>query len=151
MKKIVVMSDSHHNDEFIEDIYRKEQGADAYLHCGDICSDERQFPWLEVVQGNCDYNWDLPRVRVLQYEGVGIYMTHGDKIVDRNNTLARRAKERGCSIVIHGHTHSYVDETVDGVRILNPGALSMNRDGNPRGYIVITVDGSDYTVERKVL
>ena len=145
------MSDSHRNDELVEKIYRLESDADAFLHCGDLCSDERQFPWLEMVQGNCDYNFDLPRQRIFKYEDVGILMVHGDKIYDRNNTLSRRAIENGCQIVLHGHTHTLIDETVNGIRILNPGALSMNRDGNPVGYIVLTIEGSEYTVTRKVL
>lgn len=149
--KIIVMSDSHHNDYLIEEIHRLEPDADAYLHCGDICSDERQFPWLYVVQGNCDYNWDLPRKMILNFEGINILMVHGDKIYDRSNTLARRAREYNCQIVVHGHTHTCIDETVDGIRILNPGALSMNRDRNPIGYLVIEVHGSEYTVTRKVL
>ena len=145
------MSDSHRNDDLVEKIHRLEPDADAFLHCGDLCSDERQFPWLELVQGNCDFNFDLPRQRIFTYEGVSILMVHGDKIYDRSNTLARRARENDCQIVLHGHTHTIIDETVNGIRILNPGALSMNRDGNPVGYIVLTIDGSEYEVTRKIL
>lgn len=145
------MSDSHRNDENIDLVLKLEPQAAAYLHCGDFCGDSRNYPMLNMVLGNCDYDFSLPRIMILHFEGVGIFMTHGDKITDRNKTLSRWAKDNNCQIAIHGHTHTYIDTEVDGVRILNPGSLSVNRDGNPLGYLVIDIDGNNYEVTRKVL
>lgn len=148
VKKVVVMSDSHRNDQNVEKVIRQQPHADAYLHCGDFCGDSRVFPEISIVLGNCDYDLSLPRKMITHFEGVGIFMVHGDKIYDRNRTLARWAKENNCQIAVHGHTHSCVDEVVNGIRILNPGSLSMNRDGSPLSYIVIDIDGTDYRVSR---
>ncbi|MBQ9037418.1 MAG: YfcE family phosphodiesterase [Erysipelotrichaceae bacterium] len=150
--KIVVMSDSHGHNENIQDVLEKEPHANGYLHCGDVCSSTRYFPDVIFVSGNCDYDPDLPKFAVVDFGKLKIYMTHGDRIYDRDKTLAKWAKEKGCQIVVHGHTHCQTDITVDGIRILNPGSLSVNRDGTPLGYIVIETDGTDnYTVTRKYL
>ena len=33
--------------------------VDRYLHCGDLCSDTRNFPDVVFVLGNCDYDFDM--------------------------------------------------------------------------------------------
>ena len=150
--KIVVMSDSHGHNDYVQDVIDMEPKADRYLHCGDLCSDTRNFPDVVFVLGNCDYDFDMPKYAVVDCGRIRILMTHGDRIYDRDNTLAKWAKEKNCQIVCHGHTHRQSDITVKGIRILNPGALSYNRDGNPVGYIVIDVDDDgNYTVTRKNL
>ena len=150
--KIVVMSDSHGHNDYVQDVIDMEPKADRYLHCGDLCSDTRNFPDVVFVLGNCDYDFDMPKYAVVDCGKIRIMMTHGDRIYDRDNTLAKWAKEKNCQIVCHGHTHRQSDITVNGIRILNPGALSYNRDGNPVGYIVIDVDDDgNYTVTRKNL
>ena len=150
--KIVVMSDSHGHNDYVQDVIDMEPKADRYLHCGDLCSDTRNFPDVVFVLGNCDYDFDMPKYAVVDCGRIKILMTHGDRIYDRDNTLAKWAKEKNCQIVCHGHTHRQSDITVNGIRILNPGALSYNRDGNPVGYIVIDVDDDgNYTVTRKSL
>ncbi len=149
--KIVVMSDSHRNDAKVEQILKLEPDADGYLHCGDLCSEKRKFPDIVFVLGNCDYDDDLPRFRTVTFGQIRILMCHGDRIFDRDHALARMAKDKNCQIVVHGHTHIPSDIVVDGIRILNPGALSYNRDFSDIGYIVINTDGTSYTVERKIL
>ncbi len=145
------MSDSHRNDANVKEVLKRESDADYFLHCGDVCSDTRNFPDVIFVEGNCDYLPDLPKKRVLQYEEVRILMLHGDRLFDMNNTLAKMAKEEKCQIVIHGHTHKRTDDTTKGIRILNPGSLSSNRDGSKLGYLVINIKGKNYTVESKDL
>ncbi len=149
--KIVVMSDSHGVDHNIDKVLEKEKDANLYIHCGDIVSDKKKYPYLYIVRGNCDYDNELPLVRVLDAEGLKILVTHGHNIYDRIKTLAERARDRGCQIVVYGHTHVPADDTCYGVRLLNPGALSYNRDGSKLGYLVIQVNGEDYTVEKKTI
>ena len=149
--KIVVMSDSHSVDGNVEKVLRREKDADMFIHCGDLVSDRRRFPDLYVVRGNCDYDNQLPLVRYLDLEGVRAMVVHGHNIYDRIKSLAASANEHDCQLVFYGHTHVPADEVCYGVRLLNPGSLSYNRDRSKLGYLVINVSGTDYTVERKTL
>ena len=54
MKKIVVMSDTHGDNEAIDQILLENPHADLYLHCGDISVPEGTYPLLLVVKGNND-------------------------------------------------------------------------------------------------
>ena len=149
--KIVVMSDSHGVDRNIDKVLEREKDAGLYIHCGDLITDKKKYPVLYTVRGNCDYDSELPLVRILDAEGLHIYVTHGHNTYDRIKTLAQRALDNDCQLVLYGHTHVPADDICYGVRLLNPGALSYNRDGSKPGYLVITVSGKEYTVERKTI
>ena len=62
--------------------------------------------------------------------------------------LVRKARRQGCDFVFYGHTHIFSSQQRDGVILVNPGALSRNRDGTPPCYAVITIDGSDVSIDR---
>lgn len=150
--KIVVMSDSHGRNNLIDKVLFREQDADFFLHCGDLCSDSRNYPDILFVEGNCDWDPELPPYRVVDCGRLHIFMIHGDHLWNLKSELARMAKNKNCSICVFGHIHRYYDQTYDGVRLLNPGSLSHNRDENEEGYIVLEIDENGlYTVERKVL
>ena len=149
--KIVVMSDSHGHSETIRTVLEREQGADFYLHCGDVCRDPRQFPNVLFVEGNCDYDPDLPRYRVVDCGKYRIFMIHSDRMWDRKNDLLKLAVKKKCQIVCYGHTHVPVIEEYKGLWLINPGALSYNRDGSDIGYVVIDIEDTDIQIERKVL
>ena len=66
------------------------------------------------------------------------------------NDLAKYTKEKECTVVIHGHTHLYQDETVDSIRILNPGSIALPREqGLQKTYMILTI-GEEIRTERKV-
>ena len=47
-------------------------------------------------------------------------------------------KARECQVVLFGHTHRPVEETEEGILLLNPGSLSYPRQkGRQRSYIVM--------------
>ena len=86
-----------------------------------------------AVRGNCDAEVDqmvLPFPCMADYaqllvDGVSFYLTHGHHAGP------------GClpplpagSVFLSGHTHVKLDETVDGVRCLNPGSVSIPKDGS---------------------
>jgi predicted phosphodiesterase len=45
-------------------------------------------------------------------------------------------------VVLHGHTHVPRDETIDGVRWLNPGSASQPRGGSAAGFAWLTIGRS---------
>ena len=54
--------------------------------------------------------------------------------------------EKG-DVLIYGHTHVPLDTVVDGVRCINPGSVSIPKEGSTHGYILF--DGGIF--ERKTL
>ncbi len=145
------MSDSHGRNINVQDILEREKDADFYLHCGDLCSDPRQFPNVYFVEGNCDYNPEMPEYRVVECGKYRIFMTHSDGMWNRQYELAKLAVKKKCQIVCYGHTHVPVIEEYKGLWLVNPGALSYNRDGSEIGYVVIDIEDTDLHITRKVL
>ena len=55
----------------------------------------------------------------------------------------------GADIVIFGHSHSYFEETLDGVLYLNPGAMKGSISTYTFTYMVLTVGDGQVTVEKR--
>ena len=86
-----------------------------------------------AVRGNCEAEVDqmvLPFPCMADYaellvDGTTFYLTHGH----HHNPDALPPLEAG-SIFLSGHTHVKLDRMVDGVRCLNPGSVSIPKDGS---------------------
>ncbi len=118
--RIAVISDSHNH--FPPGLPSLIGGADEIWHLGDVCDPsllaglELLGPPLLVVQGNNDsHPWPLVLRR--EIHGVRCHLQH----------IPSGRAPRDCALVLHGHTHVPRDETIDGVRWLNPGCLSLPR------------------------
>ena len=85
------------------------------------------------VRGNCEAEVDqmvLPFPCMADYtmllvDGKTFYLTHGHHA----NPSALPGLEEG-SIFLSGHTHVKLDEIHDGIRCLNPGSVSIPKDGS---------------------
>ncbi len=86
-----------------------------------------------AVRGNCEAEVDqmvLPfscmdtfaRVTV---DGVPFFLTHGHHFSPEK--LPELAPG---SVFLYGHTHVKLDKTIDGIRCLNPGSVSIPKDGS---------------------
>jgi len=151
IKKIVVVSDNHGKREILETIRRQNSDAYAFVHCGDLCLPDSESDGYAIVSGNNDFYADFPRELVVDCNEFKIYVTHSDMFSysNRIEKITERAKKLGCRIACYGHTHVYHQEEEDGVYLLNPGSLTFSRDGSKSCYAVLTVNGSDITVERR--
>ena len=129
--KILVTSDTHGCSNFLERAIRTETGFDMLIHLGDGERDVHAVrPLLEgrpflQVRGNCDLASDLPLFLVTEEGGKRLFCTHGHEQYVKYGTqiLAERARSVGADIALYGHTHVQVQEYIDGMYILNPGAL----------------------------
>ncbi len=151
--KIVAVSDTHGNEEILEEIVRCNQSADLFLHLGD---GEREYESVRnryprqaflMVKGNNDWG-DYPPAMVLPLKGFKLYLTHGNRF-ERSSLLsflAASAKANECDLALFGHTHVPCDETVGGVRLFNPGSPSLPRGGNAPSYGIVTLNenGADF-------
>ena len=86
-----------------------------------------------AVRGNCEAEVDqmvlpfpcMADFSQLLVDGKTLYLTHGH----HHNPQNLPPLPQG-SIFLFGHTHVKMDETVTGIRCLNPGSVSIPKDGS---------------------
>ena len=86
-----------------------------------------------AVRGNCEAEVDqmvLPFPCMADYaqllvEGTTFYLTHG-----HHNSPDNLPPLPEGSILLSGHTHVKLDEIRNGIRCLNPGSVSIPKDGS---------------------
>ncbi|MFV0254886.1 MAG: metallophosphoesterase [Erysipelotrichaceae bacterium] len=150
MKKVLLVSDSHGRFSRLEKLSNKYRNqVDLLLHAGDSETSEEHLYNFISVSGNNDYYSNYPEERVFTIGNFKILLTHGHRYFYHSieKQLVTKAKTLGCDIVCFGHTHKIVNVTIDGVRLLNPGSLNYNRDGNPLSYMLIHLSEVDIDVE----
>lgn len=160
--RIVVFSDTHCHtwDEVHPAIRAEVANADIAIHCGDLVRMEVVDGLREaanravVVHGNSDppdVRQAIPYVQTIEVEGVRIGVTHPawggpefpleDLLGDFSETL---------DVILYGHTHEPMNETINGVLYLNPG------QGYPSFMVAatiatLTVDDGVFTAEIKTI
>ena len=86
-----------------------------------------------AVRGNCEAEVDqmvlpfpcMADYALLEADGKTMYLTHGHHA----SPDALPALPEG-SVFLSGHTHVKLDETRQGIRCLNPGSVSIPKDGS---------------------
>lgn len=86
-----------------------------------------------AVRGNCEAEVDqmvlpfpcLADYAVVLCNGVTMYLTHGH----HHNPDDLPTLEQG-SVFLSGHTHVKMDEVRSGIRCINPGSVSIPKDGS---------------------
>jgi len=151
--KIVLVSDNHGDKEALEKVLSDNPCADYYIHCGDSSLSNYEIEPFASVKGNNDYYGDYPYNRVLEIEGHKIYICHGHReIYNRTlESLIASAKKRECDIVFFGHIHVFFDQTIDGIRLINPGSLEYNRDKFDKTYAIVEITKNNIFVTKKQL
>jgi uncharacterized protein len=150
--KIVAISDTHAPRRWkscpprVAEYLRQ---ADLILHAGDVCTasvlDElAQYAPVHAVLGNNDgpdvAAWGAPETLDLDLAGLKVSMIHDSgPSAGRLRRMRRRFPE--ADLVVFGHSHIPLDESADGLRILNPGSPT-DRRRQPHGTIgLLTVAG----------
>ncbi len=118
------------------------------------------------IKGNCDYNSSgsvLIRRSVFTLHGHRFYCCHGhhERVNQGLTTIAVAASDEKCDIALFGHTHVPYDSEGEfageysryyleawpgcapGVRIMNPGSISLPRGGSFKSYIIMSIDEND--------
>ena len=107
------------------------------------------------VRGNCDTEVDqmvlpfpvMADTAYLQSGDAMILATHGHIY----NT-AKVPPMGGLNVLLHGHTHVPVCEQCDGFTYINPGSVSIPKEGSAHSYMIIEdgtfswreLDGTEY-------
>lgn len=103
---------------------------------------------IYAVRGNCEAEVDqmvlefpiMADYCILSVDGRTFYATHGH-IYNQDNLPPLREGD----ILIHGHTHVLKAQQMDGYILLNPGSVSIPKEGNPATYAVL--ENSIFTIK----
>ena len=156
----MIASDIHGSAYYCEKLlaaYKKE-GAERLLLLGDVLyhGPRNNLPQeyapksvismlnamkneIICVRGNCDTEVDqmvlefpiLSESAVIFDGNVRIFATHGHKF-NKDNLPPLCAGD----VLVYGHTHVPLDTEVSGVRCLNPGSVSIPKEGSAHAYIL---------------
>ena len=94
---------------------------------------------IYAVRGNCEAEVDqmvlsfpvMADYCILAIDGLTFYATHGHVYNEKNLPPFKEG-----DILIHGHTHVLKAEKRDGYILLNPGSVSIPKEGNPPTYAI---------------
>ena len=126
--RIAIVSDTHKRWEPVARAIKAEEKMDYLLFLGDHAEDghllakELAIPHA-IVQGNCDYSGIDGMEKILDLEGIKIFICHGHvyQVKEKLDTLIYHGKEVGADVVCFGHTHIAMDIEQDDIRLINPG------------------------------
>ena len=159
--KIMVASDIHGSAYYCQKMTEayKNSGAQKLLLLGDILyhgprndlpkeyAPKKVIEMLNnisdeilCVRGNCDSEVDQMVLKfnimaeyAIIYDGERmIFATHGHKF-NKDNLPSLKEGD----ILLHGHTHIPVNESIDGITVMNPGSVSIPKENSWHGYMII--------------
>lgn len=103
---------------------------------------------IYAVRGNCEAEVDQMVLKfpvmadycILSIDGKTFYATHGH-IYNQDNLPPLQEGD----ILVHGHTHVLKAQQMEGYVLLNPGSVSIPKEGNPATYAVL--ENSIFTIK----
>ena len=159
MTKILVVSDTHGQNQILHDVIALEKPIDMLIHCGDVEGNLNSVlgcsPGFEVhaVRGNCDYSGYADRL-LLTAEDKRILVVHGHEHAVRYtlDALFRAAMQNQADVVLFGHSHIPEIEERYGILAVNPGSLAKPRQqARQKTYALLTItEGAFPRAEIKV-
>lgn len=144
--KILIYSDSHNNSKAIEKIKSIINDYDKVLFLGDGVSDFKEITKgyegeALAVLGNCDFSSEYPMERIVEIDGVKIFMCHGHRynVKMSLNSILYKGEEAGAEVILFGHSHTQILEHHMGIYVMNPGSVSHSYIGKI-GYGVLEIE-----------
>ena len=151
MKKILVVSDSHHNNQTINKILVHHPEIEICIHCGDLQDqiETLNTKTLYLVKGNHDI-LDLPDTLIINIESTRILITHGhlqnvELSLSKITDLAIKEK---VDTICFGHTHNPIKIINKDILIINPGSIKFPKNINifiPT-YAILTINKNQQEV-----
>lgn len=160
MMKLMIASDIHGSGYYCQEMlgaYRREQ-ADRLLLLGDILyhgprndlpreyEPKRVISMLNgvkqellCVRGNCDTEVDqmvlefpiMAEYCFLEIDGRTMFATHGHVFHPGHPPMLKAG-----DILLNGHTHIPACGDMGAFWYLNPGSISIPKEGSPHGYLI---------------
>jgi len=139
--KILVVSDTHGNDNKLYDLWETGMYSDVF-HCGDSEVLNGYYFNPKIVKGNSYLDGDYPLERIVNINGKKVLILHGHTYNIYNrlgiSKLQKYARNLSVNIVCYGHTHRSKVYESDGIIFLNPGSMTLPRD-DTASYAVIEI------------
>ena len=136
--KILVVSDSHGDDNAMMELYKEYPGMDCYLDAGDNLSDEYSLSPYRSVRGNCDY---------YHYDEKLLIRTSAGNVLMKHYPWLRDKERENLALFIHGHTHIYEIKKEENLIIFCPGSISRPRDGTNGTFGIIEINGDKISID----
>ena len=147
--KILVVSDSHGNNDLLRKAIGQEMPIDMLIHCGDsetdlkaILGSGRDYE-LEAVRGNMDYGTSYPEDLLLRIGYYNIFVADGHKygVKYTNEQILEAGRRKLADVVLCGHSHvPEIEQTEDGILFVNPGSVALPHQDPPRcSYAVLRI------------
>lgn len=170
--RFLVISDTHGSVKAWEDLNNLVDFKEftSIFHLGDVLyhgprnplpdgydpktlSEKLKVQNIQYIRGNCDADVDLKVLGIeemakvsMEYIGDFVFMlVHGEIFEENNITEFLRGKE--INVLIHGHTHIPRMEIVEGKLVLNPGSISLPKNGTPRSFLILEIEGNLLTAK----
>lgn len=148
MYKILVVSDSHGRRGPIMDLIRRITDLNHIFHLGDVVSDAEDLEAIcgvpvDYVAGNCDfYEMNAPQRKIVEVLGKKFYLTHGHNEGVKYSLARLQALSEGNEYdgILFGHTHEAFLDYFGGTLVLNPGSVSLPRNGDEATFAIIQID-----------
>lgn len=94
---------------------------------------------LLCVRGNCDTEVDqmvlefpiMAEYALLYLDGRMVFLTHGHKFNTDNPPLLNNG-----DVLLHGHTHVQTIDESRNYTYINPGSVSLPKNGMPKSYLI---------------
>ncbi|MCH5198948.1 MAG: YfcE family phosphodiesterase [Oscillospiraceae bacterium] len=150
--RILIVSDSHGDEAFLEMILRRERSCDMIIHLGDGADDLMRF--LEytahkpvyLTKGNCDpAAYGYAEKHIIPAEGKKLLSCHGHRFNVKMglDALYFEGLKENADVCLYGHTHAGNIELSNGLLLFNPGAVKNGR------YGILTVKNGEISPELK--
>ncbi len=147
--KVLIVSDSHGRNTYLEQAIEKTAPFDMLIHLGDLEGsqhflEEKVSCPIEMIAGNNDFFVDLEREKIIKIGRYCVLLTHGHRyqVYYGTEIIKDWARQNGADIVMFGHTHMpLIDQKDNDVIALNPGSISLPRqEGHRPSYMILDLN-----------
>lgn len=155
MKKLIILSDTHGNNQIVDKILKANE-YDIAIHAGDYECDPnymiKNFDFF--VKGNNDFDNQKSEL-FFEIEGFKFYLQHGHLLgsysdLDNKEYMTDVINKLNVDIIIHGHTH--INKIVDlgnNKFIVNPGSTLIPRGQSKASYLLVAINKKKIEFEIK--
>lgn len=145
--RVIILSDTHGSLASAWLALEEAGPVDFIVHAGDLYSDagelaEKTGLPFKAVRGNCDVMEDGPHQQVFELGGHTFFLAHGHQGGGPGlweKWLLERACRYQAKVAVYGHTHRAVIAEQRGVLVINPGSITLPRDGGPPSYCLLKI------------
>lgn len=146
--RILIVSDSHGRNVYLDQAIEKVGAIDLLIHLGDFEGSEDYIEAiapckLEMVSGNNDYFSSIDREKIITIGRYKVLLTHGHRhrVNYSTDTIKSFGLQERVDIVMFGHTHIPLIDLSGSVMLINPGSISLPRqDGRIPTFILMELD-----------